>query len=695
LTNVNFDVVPRGTIYLRGCRVAIEDDLSRPEEGVFAFAIHAPDPKSSPCCLAATTAEARQEWVEKLAAVCNMSYERQEEAEGVDALVGVGEAEGQELTEPEVPEVLEEETWRDLDPGVATSGLTPEMKQRVDHTLVKFLPYIEDRPEHGWKLLFENRHGVISYQRSGDGGKKMIKSISMLDHHPKQIFNLVADTGRRKAYEENVRYDERLKRCNPHTFVDYYAYEPVWPTIAREFLVLFHWRVLCRGDADRAIVMIGFSYPEANDLKPATSDHVRAYLEISLFLLELLPENRTKATRLLSYDLRGNIPRSLTNTIMDQQATLPHVISRHLKATEPHPPPRLSQGSVSNDVLARDIIERLPEESDGIDTVRRRLQFDDSMYSSVDDDEVIPAVSEDKTVEAGLSDFSSLLVAIILLSPLVIYNLMDSPGREIVFLLSAFMAVRTVVILKLGVELSESPTSAYTGSVSFSFTVNLRQVLRFLVGRRKDESSARGQELSVVPIVIQAVAKAADEIDGIRGKKTKIPLLAIESWFLRGKTEVSVLMMSKASEQQMMTLRGASDMTIEEIASKVDGSAQCTQDDRSPFVSTLSFFSALGLVHEGFGLGSCLVVVSPDSDHGHEIDIHVAPSREFNAVIVIGGIRLAKHSLSKSIASPTPRAAPRPLLAMTVTVNSRVCSISDCRRFAERLQELVEHVDYR
>jgi hypothetical protein len=68
---VDFDVVPRGAIYLAGCRVSANDSLSIPEEGLFAFTIVPPLANESECHLAARTEEARSAWVASLTAACD------------------------------------------------------------------------------------------------------------------------------------------------------------------------------------------------------------------------------------------------------------------------------------------------------------------------------------------------------------------------------------------------------------------------------------------------------------------------------------------------------------------------------------------------------------------------------------------------------------------------------------------------
>ena len=683
--SVDYDVVPRGTIYLRGCHVKVAEELTRPDEQAFCFVITAPDSNTSPCCLATTTAEARDEWMLKLQRVCNGNTEEDEQ---VDEQVNEEQPRHQHMEQSDDIRQDEEHALRDVDPDMATAGLTPGMKTKIDSALAKYLPYTENKTEHCWSILFENKDGVTSYQRGGT----MIKSVATLDHHPKQIFNLVADIKRRREYEKNVRFDERAQRYNSHTFIDYYAYQPVWPTTAREFLVLFHWRVFERRANEKAIVMIAFSYPDGNDLRPFTDDHVRADLEVSLFLLELHGRNKTKVTRIISYDLCGNIPRSVTNTIMQQQATMPFVISSYLKSTEPLPPSRLSEGDITNEILASEIIERLPDEADGLDCVRRRLRFEGSSCSTIDDDEPLiesMPVEEDKWTEEDAAKPSTLLITLILLTPLVVYNLIEGPTKEVAFLAAAFVAARTVVLLNLGTPLSDQPSNACTGVVSCRFSVNLRGFLRFLAKRR--EEAPEGRELSVVPLVVKAIGKALSEIDGMNCKKTNIPLLGVGGCFLQRDINVSVLGTSQGTKEQLMTITDVSNLTLEQVALKIDKGGT-TRETESFWTNAMHTVGVVLGINGDKTLGSCLVVTSPDSE-GHEIDFGIAPSRGFNAVVVVGGVRLTKQPSSTSIASPTPRKPPKPLLAMTISVDCPACSIAECRRFAERVQELIEFAD--
>ena len=687
--SVQYDVVPRGTIYLRGCQVQVADEWSRPSDNVYCFVVTAPNSNAAPCYLATTSAEDRDAWIAQIRRVCDdQGNDGEEQETAVDNEVeaeSTGGCPGQENLSPNSPYC-----WSDAEPEVATAGLRPGMKAKIDAVLDKYLPYTDDGPE--WSILFENKDGVTAYQREGC----MIKSVAILDHHPKQIFGLVADIKRRREYEKNVRYDERVKRYNSHTFIDYYAYQPVWPTAAREFLVLFHWRVVRRQEHEKAIVLIGFSYPDGNSLRPSADDHVRADLEVSLFHLELCDGNKTKATRIISYDLCGKIPRSLTNSIMQQQATMPYVISSFLKANEPIPHSRLCGGDITNTILAEEIIDRLPDDADGLDCVRRRLLYD-SVVSTVDDEEpaAIQAHAEEKELpveeDEDISQPSVILVALILMTPLVVYNLIDGPLKEVAFLVSAFIAVRVVVLFNLGTPLIEHD---YTGVISCRLSVNLRGFLHFLAKRRQDNATADGQEPSVIPLVLKAVGKALAETDGVNCKHTCIPILGVSGCFLRQDVAVSVLCSGSSTKEQLVTIPGVANMAIESIALEIEKGSEHSKRESSVFLMKAmhAVLNSLG-INQQESLGSCLVVTCPDSE-GYEIDLGVVPSSKFNAVVVVGGVRMSKLPWPKSMVTPAHRMKPPPpLLAVTISVRSPACSIAECRRFAERVQEHIEQVD--
>jgi PH domain len=286
---VDYDVVPRGTIYLLGCTVAINDALSRPNGNLFAFTIRPPVHTEPNIHLAARTAEARDVWVERIDRVCRvgspremvnstaLETQRQPTLVSATPLTQRTPLTHQRPREQSTPSMLpstarglqrqplrerileegssplrptasifsgiqdeQQDTWSALgSPETTYAGVPESLASRIRQTLESYLHQCDDcdAESNDWKQLFSHEGTEhCAYQRVDGQGRTTIKSVALLDHPPKQIFSLLIDISRRKDYETNVRSDERMKEVNPHTFYDYYAYNAVrtWQRSCRE-----------------------------------------------------------------------------------------------------------------------------------------------------------------------------------------------------------------------------------------------------------------------------------------------------------------------------------------------------------------------------------------------------------------------------------------------------------------------------
>ena len=124
------------------------------------------------------------------------------------------------------------------------------------------------------------------------------------------------------------------------------------------------------------VVIVSFSCDEASRLRPNVSSQlVRANLFVSLYILQPVSvvvgtetQIHCQFTRLLSFDLAGNIPQQLSNAISNQQANLPAIISDYMHNN----PSDFSGGSfrhfdglkkLSNELLVSSVIHQLKTES--------------------------------------------------------------------------------------------------------------------------------------------------------------------------------------------------------------------------------------------------------------------------------------------------------------------------------------------
>ena len=480
--DIDYDVVPRGSIYLVGCQVSINDALSIPSEGLFAFTIAPPaNMKENLCHLSARTEEARATWVDVLQQVTGVGNILSSEGmihssipatiseigrgEGAAAAAAAAAAAGDDNRNVSNRSSTTSSTsWKAQSSQETLFDNVPsDLAERIEQNLQSHLELCDDiAPSRHWAPIAQDRRdGVSAYVREDLHGRTMLKSTALIPHHPKQVMNLLLDSRRRPLLEANVAHSERLEVLNKFCFLDYYSYKAVWPTSPRDFAVVVHWQALQRklgptdadsynhnhnesdnqpleGRCEEALVVLAFSCPEADELKEPAPSHVRAKLHASFYLLRLIPSStgsnptpHCHLTRILSYDLGGSLPFNLANTVLMQQAGIPGILSKHLLRVEPTPERRLcsNDGPLSNERLIQDVLEPILEDSTATATPRR-LNFDDSsQLDQVPGDEP-SSTTMDAASQLALSTVQATeepalaFTAIVLLAPVFLHHVL-------------------------------------------------------------------------------------------------------------------------------------------------------------------------------------------------------------------------------------------------------------------------------
>jgi hypothetical protein len=700
---VDYDVVPRGTIYLFGCTVAANHELSKPSEKLFCFTILPPDSAETSIHLAARTADARAVWIQKIARVCGQTSlvrepsrptalpdiietpatpTRREDTSDIYDMSAF-EHEHSETQHSEVentaPELSADDTiitvtpeWKSLGEASSLYADIPEsLAGRLQNGLKHSLVLCDKGPASSWKKIFDDGTNRSAYQSVDELGIMSVQSHCLLHRPPKQIFNLLIDITRRQNFETNVRYTERLKRMNPHTFLDYYALNSFWPTTARDFAVVSHWQVVGRGD-ERAIVLYSFSCPEADAIKPPLADHVRANLIVSMYLLRAVDDNLCRITRILSFDPAGNIARHLAHVAVSQQANLPATIGKHLTRVEPVPESRL-KGHFTNEMLIKDVINMLP--SGTIGTVKRQLTFEnmESVIVTNNDDARSASTGTFRKQTHEHEPPSLEVQAIYLLAPIVLFRVvtfLGIPGAVVLFCLAVFLGVRHVVLLHFGEIVPKSTELEVIGSVTCRFSVDLKGVLRFIANKREEREELDGgstAEVSVVHIVACAVARALKKEESLRQRRVRFPWLLIDDCVQPSSASVDISVSENAGG--LVTLRGVDNRGVQSIADELADAHHITDETRE--------------------LGQCLVLATPDYDQT-DMELDVAPAHpDVSVVAVIGGVRLTRNMRnSRTSGFGLP---PRPMLSLSLTIKpAQQNDLAICRRFAEEVQKLLQ-----
>ncbi|CAB9508003.1 expressed unknown protein [Seminavis robusta] len=733
---VDYDVIPRGTMILLGCTVAANDNLSIPEEGLFALTIAPPQAKENECHLAARTEEARAAWVAALTAACNGNRAANNGSSNGTTTQPLG-------------------SWTSQSPAETLFDNVPaSLANKLEQSLESHLELV-DMASRNWTPIFQDRNGMSAYQRQDLHGRIMMKCTATIPHHPKQILNLLLDSARRQKYEGGVSVSERLEVLNHFTFLDYYSYRAVWPLSARDFAVAVHWQVLHRliatGDAndsadddnddnnqgtrrEEAIAIMAFSCPEANALKEPSSSNVRATLHASFYLLRLVTKNNGEAqcnlTRILSYDLGGQIPQNLATTVLMQQAGLPGVITDHLKFVEPTPEDRLLANSegrpMTNEEVDRDVVEAIVQKEDSalVSSARRRLSFDQTTTTQASPTETPPGESE--AFVAG-TEISILQSALILLMPLMLHRCLSSSWLIIssgifefgflhpalIFCCSVFLAIRYVVLRSLGPAAPSDKSRQLQfhqgGPVTCQVSVDLKGVLRFVSMKKEEkkevaEASNQEQsaaEVSVVHIVAIALAKAMRQhADCWKVRRVNLPYLLIQGLYRYPSSVLDLSVSTKTGHVQALT-----DFQYDKAQDVADALASEEAQLQNDFQTfdwmpwALKWVCSLGSAAEPKH-GRCLVVLTESdtddenkgsksrSNDAGSIDLTIGTlPDDLDVVVMVGGIRLQRAS----VGSPLRTSPPRPVLSLSVTINTAsLLDIAKCRAFAEDLQKLVQ-----
>ena len=362
--------------------------LSRPESGFFCLSITASN--RSKIYLAASSPEARHAWVNKIQSVCNrldvsrsseiqttqlnastessqveaIQISSRREPPALQSLIPSVEPQpdgsplqphdqtSQELvavdTDPMQPKEKSTASWKIVDEESVYTGLKPEMRNAIRTTIDTFLPLCDEEntpekwlespfwgPWWGYMSYATNqlRRWTACHQEFGDP-RPPSKATLQLEHWHQTAPAFRDQHSVRQAPPTMQPPYLHWLLCLPTCLANVCSRFSLWCSIG------VYYRAVQTG----RILMCAFSYPEADHLFPTPSDHVRGDLHVTMLLLRLVDEDRCEATRLLSYNLRGNIHPSLSNTIMQQQATMPRVIANHLVQTEPDPPDVLKNG---------------------------------------------------------------------------------------------------------------------------------------------------------------------------------------------------------------------------------------------------------------------------------------------------------------------------------------------------------------
>jgi hypothetical protein len=419
-------------------------------------------------------------------------------------------------------------------------------------------------------------------------------------------------------------------------------------------------------DGERAIVILSFSCPEASCLRRESSQHVRANLLVSAYLLRPHLRNGSEychVIRILSFDLAGHMNQQLSNIICTQQANIPSIIAEYLQLR----PSAIDNGEVADlgpELLVSRVINFLPGAASSSDSSR---------ISPVHPCQVDGAKAESAVV-AKFSTKPALELQFLVLSlPVLVHWALyrfDVASAGFVFCVSAFFAVRQVVCWYIGHPLIQNEDPSVIGPVTCRFQVDLKGILRFISNKKEERVEMKSQhaDISVVHIVARALALSLKKEPILHTRKVSIPWLFINRVVDASREHVDVSVSENGGG--IVTLTTVDQQCIQEIAD-----LHAAADKRTDKTNKV---------------GNCLILSMSNYDEGDMITDAVPFHQAVTVVAVLGGVHLERKENSQVRSSGT-KDPPKPVLSisLTITGSHQSADIVLCRRFADEVRKLL------
>lgn len=252
-------------------------------------------------------------------------------------------------------------------------------------------------------------------------------------------------------------------------------------------------------------------------------------LEVSLQIWEQTPEGCVH-TRILSYDLKGQIPKAIIQTVMTQQADLPRIMDAHLSRVKKR---RKSITPVKS--LNYESLYRVLKEQDASSAAKKRKNTEKKAEPDSDSESIVDMSSSIEVLTRSRKDAPSILTeGFALLLPVLLHHMflslnpfeMIDQVAPFAVWLSMVWVMRWVCLEHLlhhsillpssllpNLQKGAITTSGRRGTTRCNFSVNLRSMDRFIErkrGKDKNQDDAKMQH-----IVTRALARAMARNPGL------------------------------------------------------------------------------------------------------------------------------------------------------------------------------------
>mmetsp|Transcript_38093 Transcript_38093/g.46025 ORF Transcript_38093/g.46025 Transcript_38093/m.46025 type:complete len:922 (-) Transcript_38093:97-2862(-) len=665
--------LPKGSIFLPGCGTYPNDKLSNPSRNFYAFTIvQYRNANISEIHLATTSVQMRVKWMSYIEAASGTQLEDAEDGSTISSnpvaneqllssstpprslspVQEVGKYESSNLDKGSRPPSLLNVTSSTISCSTSETpasasiandafvigdpvlyrkrnyNVPPELAKKNELVTRRLLDFA-DESHSLWTPMFE-KEGLKAMKKpnvwaTNKNDAAIVRSELIVNNHPRQVLNLLADMSRATEYKETIREAYTVKIYNEQSFLQYNAVKAFMPFYSRDMCTFSQVRVYpCSSKQSNVrIVYTYFTTPGLEQIYPVKPNHVRAKMPFGGIVIESLGGNKCLLKRFLAFDFvgeNGSVPLAVQNIVEKGNGGMLLGLAKGLKKHDPTPPARLTAENVrpmTEEAIIEDVLCRTPNihkflsnagknSSTCSSTIPKEIlvSSDENCTSSIIRDLSYPSAKGKKSFlfKVGASQLISEQIQVLMKSSkgvlneiysersisvavclvLLIYpeelmmetNLVGNKFLESALII--LLLVRTLLLAYISPSIKcsqeqfpglDNHQSNVTGVVTCRINVDVAMILQYI--RKCSTSSMQSSDpcVSATHIVVKAVAKALSETSSLNGRNVRIPFLGIKGFYAnRG---LDVLMAVVGPDKQAQTsfkLKNVNDLSLEVIA---------------------------------------------------------------------------------------------------------------------------------
>lgn len=706
------DPAPRKSLLLANCTITPLPDMVNTSTGdgdpqkntFFAFMISHPE-NSKSYKLAATSAVARNRWVEALTAAA----ESEQMMFSAGSREMRGESRGSSFSSTVDMGGISGMADESLVEGGSMEG---PLGRKIEAAVRRLLEL--SNSTHFDAIGVKN--DVQGFLMPGSRGScSTARSEGVIPLSVATILEKLLVVDFRGAYDQRYDMGFRAKVMDTHNFVDYIKFKAVWPTSPRDLLYVVHWRCLDlpplsgNGPKTPAVVLVSFSSPPVSEETAPTKDTVRAEIPLAGWIFRQgTGGHGTHCTYVAQIDLKGSLPRVVLNNVATINAYTVADLRKALESTKGDPNMPIDNAELEKIAEKEVCVTAKPVEAESAAPLASATTVETATAT------LAAGTAKAEQAPAESRNLSSAKLSVLLMPSVMWYlgaGVGDGEYRAVFFVFGLLFALRYLVKVKLGSPPPKRSVVTHWGEpvggcVSMRMPVELKRLLKYLDRKRRDT----GVEINVTHLTIKAAAIALREMPELNGH------LAMGRFYRSASdsVDVSYLFPLNMGGFASVCVNEAQEKPVELVAQEFRALVERTQTNQDPYArrrrelqnmvpallfgameKVLGFLGCeLGMNIPMFGVrphpfGTCTVITPPSEGSDMEIDVHGSGGQSSGStqtlapiVITIGGVRVQSGLKGNQMAA-------RPVLHMSASVDLRCATVYEAKYFFERVQQLL------